>query len=343
MKYTISNETAAKLEAVKPTSKYYLTPTDEKNKYYVEITAENGTVLKIPFKAMFFKDVSIKLGTILSMSNSSTHCSSNARGMCQLNDPENECYGLRIENQYKREDIINSYESNHISGLILSKANITYLSEYINKIKPNYIRFNKHGDFINDSQFLKFLNLAQSCNETIFYGYTARDDILETYKINSKFLKEAAPNLKINGSNKKYTNRFKVVYTFKEYIKARYTCKGNCTKCKQCINLEGKTITVLYHGSNAETVLNTEENRRFICDLLTALDVPDIHPDELKQGKLFNKLNKAYQHYYNINLKKLNYNSTKEFIDGLTADFKELKNAGVWINWQEIRRLTGWY
>lgn len=316
MKYTISNETAAKLEAVKPTSKYYLTPTDEKNNYYVEITAENGTVLKIPFKAMFFKEgTNKKLGKLTAISNSSTHCSSRELNMCQLTDPDAHCYGCLTEKQYCRKDIINSYESNLISGLILNAANITYLSEYVNQqLKPDYIRFNKHGDFINHQQFIKLLNLVESCKNTIFYGYTCRDDILSSYNITSDFLKECIPNLRINGSNKLYTNRFKVTYSLKEYANAKNKCLGSCLNCKQCILGRNKKITCLYHGSNSETVLNTNANRIFICEILAAAG-QKINPDKLKGGRLFDKLNKELIKLYNQDLKLLGINTTKEFLD----------------------------
>ena len=310
----IKNETKEKLLNVKPNSKYYLNPSDEKNLYYSVITAEDGTKIKVPFKAMFFKEVSQKLTKIISMSNSSKECQSHKLGLCQLNNPENECYGLKIENQYTRKDIINSAEANKISGLILLTANITYLSQYIKEKAPQYIRYNKHGDFINHTQFLKFLNLVENCKDTIFYGYTARDDILKEYNINSEFLKDAIPNLRINGSNKKYTNRFKVVYTFKEYIQAEYICLGNCLKCQKCFKLTGQTITVLYHGSNAETVLNTTENRQYIRELL---QIPE---DQLKGGKLYNNINKHYQSNYNINLKDHKIHTTKDLLNQYTKN-----------------------
>lgn len=328
MKYTINNETKEKLLNVKPSSKYYLTKTDEAKNYYSVITAEDGTKIKMPFKAMFFKDVSQKLTKIIAMSNSSTHCQSHELGLCQLNDPDNECYGLKIENQYKRKDIINSYESNLISGLILLTANIIYLSEYINEKAPHYIRYNKHGDFINHTQFLKFMQLVNNCPNTIFYGYTARDDILKAYNINSEFLKATALNLKINGSNKKYTNRFKVVYTFEEYIKARYVCLGNCLKCQKCFKLENKTITVLYHGSNSEIVLNTIENRNFLIKLLNALNIPVTEKD-LKGGKLFNNLNKFYKKHLQTDLKEHNINNTKELVNNIILTFKDLQRSGA--------------
>ena len=343
MKYTISNETAAKLEAVKPTSKYYLTPTDEKNKYYVKITAENGTALKVPFKAMFFKENNNKkLGKILSISNSSTHCSSHAKGFCQLNNPQNECYGLKTENQYKRNDIINSYESNLISGLILNAANVTYLSNYINnQLKPDYIRFNKHGDFINHQQFLKLLNLVENCKNTIFYGYTCRDDILSSYNITSDFLKEVIPNLRINGSNKLYTNRFKVTYSLKEYTQANNICLGTCLKCKKCINQTGRVIYCLYHGSNKETVLNTAENRKFIKELLNALNINITAADLQTHKKLYDSINNYYIKNESLNLKDVNINNTKELIDNIILNLKDLKTtAAAGINKKYLKKLN---
>lgn len=309
-------ETVEKLNAAKKSSKFYLTQKEEKKNYYVNLQAATGETIAVPFKAMFFKEgTNKKLGKLTAISNSSTHCSSKKLNMCQLADPDAHCYGCLTEKQYCRKDIINSYESNLISGLILSAANITYLSEYVKQqLKPDYIRFNKHGDFINHQQFIKLLNLVENCKNTIFYGYTCRDDILSSYNITSDFLKECTPNLKINGSNKLYTNRFKVTYSFEEYVLAKNKCLGSCLDCKQCILGRNKKITCLYHGSNSETVLNTNANRFFICQLL-ATKGRNINPDKLKGGRLFDKLNKQHIKLYNQDLKLLDINTTKELID----------------------------
>lgn len=339
--YTLNAATAAKIRTAKKSSKFYLNQRDEENKFYTSIIVEDGTRLNIPFKAAFFKNPSEKLNGIVALSNSAINCSSHAAGMCQLHDPERDCFGLRIETQYTRQDIINSQESNFISGLILQTANTEKLAEYINTVlKPDYIRFNKHGDFINDTQFLNLMHLVERCRDIKFFGYTARDDIMKQYNITGEYLTACHPNLRINGSNHKYNNRFKVTYNYKEWI-INYidSCSGQCNKCFKCINRNNTTIYALFHHSNAETILNTAENRQFLTEVMEAVGITDINPDELQGGNLFNNLNKAYQYYYNTDLKKTGCNSTKDFISDIIRDLQNLQNSGVLINKKYFKNL----
>lgn len=232
-----------KLQSVGKSSKYSLRKTDEDRGFYVDCDD-----VKIPFKAMFFESTNVKLGRILSISaDSSLNCISKSLGLCQL-PADVSCYGCDSEIQYCREDIINCKDSNLISGFILEECDPYLMAEYINEKYPErIIRFNKHGDFRNEKQLFNFLKITELLEEldsgVLWYGYTARDDLLEETGLDSDYWMNRSSVI-LNGSNRMYTNRYKGV---REYTDGAIHCQGDCVNCGNCYTLIGKTIEVKYH------------------------------------------------------------------------------------------------
>lgn len=250
--YTIKEETAEKLQNVGKSSKYYLSKADEEKGFYTSIRVANGDKINVPFKAMFFEETNKKLGKIISISgDSATDCISHKMGFCQLPD-EVKCYGKASECQYCRKDIINCEEANKISGLILLNADEYKLAQYIaRRFKGRLIRFNKHGDFMNSKQLLKFLGTADWLKNHYpeanikWYGYTARDDLMDSFLLDSEYW-AWREDIILNGSNKMYTNRFKGVW---EHSGDNPKCIGDCRNCGNCYTLKGKVIEVKFHGN----------------------------------------------------------------------------------------------
>lgn len=249
---SIKEETANKIRNVGKSSKYRINNADRKNGYVCRIPIENGEWIEVPFKAMFFIETNEKLGKIISISaDSASDCISEQMGLCQL--PDNvKCYGKSAECQYCRNDIINCEESNKISGLILRFCNASKMAEYISKRFPyRLIRFNKHGDFIDVKQLLTFMDICKRLeifhpsSQIKWYGYTARDDLMTAFRLDSNFWMSES-SIWLNGSNEMYTNRFKGVW---EYSGDNPKCMGDCGKCGNCYKLRGRIIEVKFHGN----------------------------------------------------------------------------------------------
>ena len=239
----ISQELKDKLQSVGKSSKYYLKKRDDDRGFYVECDD-----IRIPFKAMFFESTNVKLGKILSISaDSSLDCISKLLNLCQLPDDVS-CYGCDSEIQFCRKDQINCRDSNIISGFILEESNPYLMAEYINEYYPNrIIRFNKHGDFRNEKQLFNFLKITELLEEldsgVLWYGYTARDDLLEEKGLDSDYWMNR-DSVILNGSNKMYTNYYKGV---REYTDGAIHCQSDCVSCGNCYTLIGETIEVKYH------------------------------------------------------------------------------------------------
>ena len=248
--------------------KYYLTKGDEAKGYYITVEFE-GISYKMPFRGLF--DSNKKLDGIPSLSFSTAKdCPSRRAGTCQLCDPTL-CYAVRGERQARATHSgkgilsLNSYNKSLMDAYILNRLtkepkNLKKLIDYINS-NFEAIRFNKKGDFKNRHDWNLIKTLATNCKGTVFYGYTARDDIFKTFE------DEPVPNnIYLNGSNRMYTNRFKTTSDLKEYIEAPLKCLGDCKRCQKCYNLKEQTITCLLHGSSVDPYFNTAKNRAFLIN-----------------------------------------------------------------------------
>lgn len=304
------------------TKKYKINTQKEiKNKSYITIEYYNIT-LKVGFKALFNSNSKIKGIKSLDFDNAN-HCSSYRLGLCQVGD-KNLCYAHNFEHQYLKSHngyywTFNAYLKGFLMSYVtreLSKNNnlkslfMDFIDNHI-----DILRFNVNSDFKNINDFKLLLDIVSHCQNTVIYGYTARDDLLIEYNDN----KDSYKNLTINGSNESYDNRYKCTFSLKEYYMARYQCLGACLECKKCFKLNNITIINLFHHSQADTILNTYKNREFIIKIFKAFNI-DLNHDILKINKgLFSNLNKYLKDNYQIDLKNYDIKSLKTLMDGLQA------------------------
>ena len=304
-------------------SKYSVNKRDLKNNWYIEIIFQ-GITFKIPFKALFHTNSKIKGIKGLDFNNAS-YCSSFLKGTCQI-PCQKYCYAFVFERQY-----ISSIDSkkgfmtfnSYYKGFLLTRAfKVIYdeirtynlFIEYINK-NIEVLRFNVNSEFNNANDWNLILDIAL-LTSTIVYGYTARDDLLKGYHM-LKSNSSNYGNLFVNGSNQCYDNRYYVTFDLKEYFMASFKCFGSCNDCKKCFKLQNKIIITLFHNSNADTILNTYDNRKFIVTLLNALDINLnlTENDLLKNKGIFSSLNNFFKSTYQIDLKDNDINNIKGLLD----------------------------
>lgn len=323
--------------------RYCLTKTDLKRGYYVTLE-ELGITLKLGFRALF--ETNDKIAPIRSLSFiNAFDCPSAKRGLCQLCNNKELCYAraghlrasgtYRTKGQFKGCTQINSLQSAKIVSRALdaiysNKALLKLLINYIDVNIP-ILRFNLKGDFRSrkDINFIKLV--AEYTEDTILYGYSARDDILSPTEFDAYYHR-----VFLNGSNKKYTNRFEVVTDLKEYFKASFICHGGCKGCGNCYYLVDTTIKALLHGKGSDEVLNTLENREFLATLMSALGYT-MTPKDLTVNKgLYRSLKKQFE-LRGLTIPFDSLKDLKEFLDSShydlkdfeTVDYETLKSLGV--------------
>jgi len=313
--------------------KYYLTNRDNKKGYFITLELNNIS-LKVPFRALF--DTNDKIKPIVSLSFSSAiYCPSDLRGLCQLKDSNMSCYA---KNGQKRAcgdhtslgiPCINSLMN---SFLVMACLNILYnniellglFSIYITKNYP-IVRFNLKGDFkdFKDLYILSFL--VKKCTRTVFYGYSARDDILFDLQGYKNYLRN--DNCYLNGSNEQYTNLFKATYDLKEWFISNYKCLGGCMGCMNCFKLRNKTINCLVHNKNSDIVLNSLKNRVFLKKLLKCYGLNIKNSDLKIKSGLLESLN-----YYLNDIKQLDI-FFESFLD---LYYYLTNNYEIWDNIEQI-------
>ena len=301
-------------------SRYALNKRDLKNNWYVPMEFL-GISFKIPFKALFHTNSKIKGIKGLDFNNA-TLCSSYRLGYCQI-PCKKYCYAMVFEKQYiksigSKKGFL-SFNSYYKGFLLLRAFKVIYgdkkvyyaFIDYIDK-NIDVLRFNVNSEFNNSNDFKLILDIAKITKTTI-YGYTARDDLLNGY--NAK--KDDFKNLFINGSNKYYDNRYYVTFSLKEYFMASNKCFGLCHQCKKCFKLTNALITTLFHNSQADSILNTLDNRLFIVSLVNALDTNiGIKESDLRVNKgIFSSLNKFLMANGCDDLKTIDISNIKGFLD----------------------------
>lgn len=287
--------------------KYYLTNKEAKKGYFLELKELNIT-LKVPFRALF--NTNNKLKGIKSLSFSSAeYCLSYILGYCQLKNGSLSCYAkngeARASGIYSKNGILKINSFSHslivIKALNLIKSNNelkTRFIEYIN-LNIDILRFNLKGDFKDYSDIILLSDIVKNCNNTVFYGYSARDDLLNDKNGFKEF--NGLNNFYLNGSNMAYNNRFKATYNLKEWFISPFKCLGDCNKCKKCFKLNNKVINCLIHNKSSDIILNTIDNRSFLIELLSCYGL-NITDSDLKVNKgLLSSLN-TYFNGLNINI-----------------------------------------
>lgn len=94
-----------------------------------------------------------------------------------------------------------------------------------------YCRFNESGDFRSTSDLVKLATVAELLPWLQFYGYTARNDIVDE-------VTDIPDNLTINGSGFMWHNEFRAV----DEITGKYECAGDCRICNLCKTRRGIVI-----------------------------------------------------------------------------------------------------
>lgn len=197
-----------------------------------------------------------------------------------------------------------------IKAIELLKHDAGLYYKFVEYIKANHtiIRFNQIGDFKNETDYHLLINLTLDCPNTVFYGYSARDDILNGYN--------ESTNLFINGSNKQYTNRFQTTTNIKQHLNNPLKCIGDCINCKKCYTLRGQTISCLLHGplKNIDKYFNNEPNRQFLKEFFNSnFNHLNLSDDDLKtHAGLLDSLNKAFK---NSTYSTWNFKDYKELLN----------------------------
>lgn len=294
--------------------KYYLTKKDAKNGYYFELK-EQGINLKVPFRAIFNTNSKLKEIKALNFSDA-INCPSHRLGYCQLSN-KNLCYAYRGQKRAPYTSTKNGFKSMNtyynsilsIKAIELLKHDAVYY-KFVEYIKANHtiIRFNQIGDFKDKTDYHLLINLTLDCPNTVFYGYSARDDILNGY--------DESTNLFINGSNKQYTNRFQTTTNIKQHLNNPLKCIGDCINCKKCYTLRGQTISCLLHGplKNIDKYFNNEPNRQFLKEFFNSnFNHLNLSDDDLKtHAGLLDSLNKAFK---NSTYNTWNFKDYKELLN----------------------------
>lgn len=295
--------------------KYNLKVTDYKKGFYFYYK-ELNLKIAVPLTAVF--NTNNKTAGILGIAFSTAiNCPSRARGLCQLEDPE-DCYAYSGERQNNKK-----YNAHGLKGMssyhngLLSKYYFALFNKsaemravfkaYCNYYKINTLRFNLKGDFksVDDIKNIEYM-AEMGFNLT---GYTARDD-LRPYLLD---LINNHDNIILNGSNMMYNNQFNAVDDFKTYLTAEHQCLGGCivNGCLNCYRLKNVIITVLLHGASAGVKLNTGANRIYLSNIFNLIGL-NITPEDLKSGAdLYRRLNIIFRHnnYFKAvpdHLKKIN-------------------------------------
>lgn len=284
--------------------RYLLTATDKAKGYYVTLE-NNGIKLNVPFRALF--ETNSKVAPIKSLSFiSAIDCPSHKMGFCQLKDGNVSCYAkngqLRACGTYTKSGMpcINSQMASdlvsecidHIKQYGQSRA---LFKQYIRETVP-IIRFNLKGDFRDESDIYFLFGLAISCPDTVFYGYTARDDLLDAQKIWDKI--DCLNNFVLNGSNMTYSNRFKVTYDIMEFMASNRSCIGKCSICGNCLEKGEGEIICLLHNKSSDNILKTVANCQSLAIICNYAHKLKIDPFILynAKGGLFEVYKKLLRH-----------------------------------------------
>lgn len=248
--------------------KYALRKTDLKEGFYF-IYGELNLKIKVPLGAIL--ETNNKIAGILGIKFiSSTDCPSEKLGLCQLPDGRI-CYGKQGEHQSTPKNNGNglkgmggdlngqlcAYFWDKFARSVCIKMRFLHYCEYYS---INELRFNLKGDFrgVEDVESIKYL--AESGQFKVLGGYTARDDLY----LHIRALIEECLDVRVNGSNIMYNNRFFVTPYIADAVRARYLCCGKCGNCRNCYTLDAQVITCLQHGPQSDSDLNNIINQEYL-------------------------------------------------------------------------------
>jgi len=148
------------------------------------------------------------------------------------------CYSIRIEKLRARGGIVKSWERN---GEILSKDIIPI--EYLPKFSKPIVRLHAHGELINETHYINFINLAEYNPQTTFVLWTKRKDLIKYKPPGNLILIYSNPviNKVITTLPKYFSKVFNVVD--KKHAKSyNINCKRHCVQCLLCYTYNNTSI-----------------------------------------------------------------------------------------------------
>lgn len=165
-------------------------------------------------------------------------CPSAALGLCQLKNTKH-CYALRFEKFRK-----NVMAKHILQAKVWEESSVDELVDVIlrslqsNKkdLDKSYIRFNVAGDFRDMADVEKLCAIADKIPDTVFYGYSARKDLLT-----GTVLENMPDNVVINGSGFIAHNSYLAVDEA-DIPTGSIICPGYCGTCNLCKINRGITI-----------------------------------------------------------------------------------------------------
>lgn len=324
--------------------KYTANKTELKNGWTFKVFIPGmDLILNVPFKAILKDNTKIR-GIKGFNFSTATNCRSHRRGYCQVGNIK-DCYAFQGEERNKN-DITNTGElkmnSRHQIELNMLfndmvKHDPKLLTGFINYLnqKVPYLRFNVNGDFRNCSDIKLLVNICSSYTGTA-YGYTAADDL--------EGIQELQKHAAVNGSNRKYTNKYTCTFSLETYFKSILegkNCIGGCIQCGKCWTMKDAVIINLFHKKDSDVILNTWNNRRFIASILTAFNIPT-QPEDLQvlQG-IYSSTRKHIKQTTGSDIKDQDINNIKEFLYYIAAcsHYDIQDNQEVLYNMDQIKRL----
>lgn len=304
--------------------KYTANKTEIKNGWTFEVNIPHlNIILEIPFKAIL-KD-NDKLKGIKGFNfSTATNCRSHRLGLCQVGNKK-DCYAFQGEQRAKN-DLNNKkpgqlqMNSRHqISLNILFNDKLKHDPEllkqfidYLNNKVP-YLRYNVNGDFRTTEDIQLLTTICKDYTGTA-YGYTAADDL--------QGLDQLQTVAAVNGSNKKYTNKYTCTFSLETYFKSILqgkNCLGGCINCMKCGTMKDTEIINLFHKKDSDVILNTWNNRMFISQVLNAFNIPT-KPEDLNILKgIYSSTRRHILQAGGCDLKDYDINNIKEFLYYIAA------------------------
>lgn len=282
--YVIPRYIIALIFSEKRGGKYTANKTELKNGWTFEVNIPHlNIILEIPFKAILKDNDKLK-GIKGYNFSTATNCRSHRLGLCQVGNKK-DCYSFVGEERNKN-DLNNNgtlkmnsrHQINlnmHFNHMIKHDPELlNKFVEYLN-LKVPYLRYNVNGDFRTSEDIHLLTTICKDYTGTA-YGYTAADDL--------QGLDQLQTVAAVNGSNKKYTNKYTCTFSLETYFKAILqgkNCIGGCIQCGKCWTLKDTEIINLFHKKDADAILNTWNNRQFISQVLNAFNIPT-EPEDLQ-------------------------------------------------------------
>ncbi len=149
------------------------------------------------------------------------------------------CYSIYQLHTF-RKGCVKPWENNSLtlSSRVLLDSEIPYINRSI-------VRYNSHGELINDNHFLNLCSIARLNSQTHFTLFTKRKEIVAKYikRIpNNMMLVYSSPKVNRAASIPKGFNKVFTVYTmdYKENHGITINCIGHCRVCRKCYDFTNK-------------------------------------------------------------------------------------------------------